>query len=83
MNKHKMIWGVLVASLLGLFLGGCSKELGRGGNEEVPGLPEKGQAVTFTVTTGVETYAVPAQDYEKSISTLQALLFDASGRYVT
>ena len=83
MNKHKMIWGVLVASLLGLFLGGCSKELGRGGNEEVPGVPEKGQAVTFTVTTGVETYAVPAQDYEKSISTLQALLFDASGRYVT
>ena len=70
-------------ALLGLILGGCSKELARGGKGEVPGLPEKGQAVTFTVTTGVETYAVPAQDYEKSISTLQALLFDASGRYVT
>ena len=83
MNRHKIVWGVLVASLLGLFLGGCSKELGRGGHEEVPGVPEKGQAVTFTVTTGVETYAVPAQDYEKSISTLQAILFDASGRYVT
>lgn len=83
MNKYKMIWGVLMASLLGLILGGCSKELGRGGNGEVPGLPEKGQAVTFTVTTGVETYAVPAQDYEKSISTLQAILFDANGLYVT
>ena len=83
MNKHKMIWGVLLASLLGLFLGGCSKELGRGGNEEVPGVPEKGQAVTFTVTTGVETYAVPAQDYEKSIYSLQAILFDTSNRYVT
>ena len=70
-------------ALLGLILGGCSKELAHGGKGEVPGLPEKGQAVTFTVTTGVETYAVPAQDYEKSISTLQALLFDASGRYVT
>ena len=83
MNRHKIVWGVLVASLLGLILGGCSKELARGGKGEVPGLPETGQAVTFTVTTGVETYAVPAQDYEKSISTLQALLFDASGRYVT
>ena len=83
MNKYKMIWGVLMASLLGLILGGCSKELGRGGNGEVPGLPEKGQAVTFTVTTGVETYAVPAQAYEKSISTLQAILFDANGLYVT
>ena len=70
-------------ALLGMILGGCSKELARGGKGEVPGLPETGQAVTFTVTTGVETYAVPAQDYEKSISTLQALLFDASGRYVT
>ena len=83
MNRHKIVWGVLMASLLGLILGGCSKELARGGKGEVPGLPETGQAVTFTVTTGVETYAVPAQDYEKSISTLQALLFDASGRYVT
>ena len=70
-------------ALLGMFLGGCSKELARGGKGEVPGLPEKGQAVTFTVTTGVETYAVPAQDYEKHIGTLQAILFDASGRYVT
>ena len=70
-------------ALLGLILGGCSKELALRGKGEVPGLPETGQAVTFTVTTGVETYAVPAQDYEKSISTLQALLFDASGRYVT
>ena len=83
MNRHKIVWGVLVASLLGLILGGCSKELGRRGNEEVPGVPEKGQAVTFTVTTGVETYAVPAQDYEKSISTLQAILFDGNGVYVT
>ena len=70
-------------ALLGLILGGCSKELARGGKGEVPGLPEKGQAVTFTVTTGVETYAVPAQDYEKSISTLQAILFDGNGVYVT
>lgn len=70
-------------ALLGLILGGCSKELARGGKGEVPGLPEKGQAVTFTVTTGVETYAVPAQDYEKSISTLQAILFDGNGLYVT
>ena len=78
-----MTWGVLLASLLGLFLGGCSKELGRGGKGEFPGLPETGQAVTFTVTTGVETYAVPAQDYEKSISTLQVILFNTSDRYVT
>ena len=70
-------------ALLGIILGGCSKELAHGGKGEVPGLPEKGQAVTFTVTTGVETYAVPAQDYEKHIGTLQAILFDASGRYVT
>ena len=83
MNRHKIVWGAALMALLGLILGGCSKELARGGKGEVPGLPEKGQAVTFTVTTGVETYAVPAQDYEKSISTLQALLFDASGRYVT
>ncbi|WP_297129576.1 BACON domain-containing protein [uncultured Porphyromonas sp.] len=83
MNRHKIVWGAALMALLGIILGGCSKELARGGKGEVPGLPEKGQAVTFTVTTGVETYAVPAQDYEKSISTLQALLFDASGRYVT
>lgn len=83
MNRHKIVWGVLLASLLGLILGGCSKELARGGKGEVPGLPETGQAVTFTVTTGVETYAVPAQDYEKSISTLQAILFDGNGVYVT
>ena len=83
MNRHKIVWGAALIALLGLILGGCSKELGRRGNEEVPGVPEKGQAVTFTVTTGVETYAVPAQDYEKAISTLQAILFDASGRYVT
>lgn len=70
-------------ALLGMILGGCSKELARGGKGEVPGLPETGQAVTFTVTTGVETYAVPAQDYEKSISTLQAILFDGNGVYVT
>ena len=70
-------------ALLGIILGGCSKELAHGGKGEVPGLPEKGQAVTFTVTTGVETYAVPAQDYEKSISTLQAILFDGNGVYVT
>lgn len=70
-------------ALLGMILGGCSKELARGGKGEVPGLPETGQAVTFTVTTGVETYAVPAQDYEKSISTLQAILFDGNGLYVT
>ena len=81
MNKHKMIWGVLLASLLGLFLGGCSKELGRGGNEEVPGVPGEGETVTFALTTGVETYAVPAQDYEKSISSLQAILFDANGAF--
>ena len=83
MNRHKIVWGVLMASLLGLILGGCSKELARGGKGEVPGLPETGQAVTFTVTTGVETYAVPAQDYEKAISTLQAILFDGNGVYVT
>ena len=70
-------------ALLGMILGGCSKELARGGKGEVPGLLETGQAVTFTVTTGVETYAVPAQDYEKSISTLQAILFDGNGVYVT
>ena len=70
-------------ALLGIILGGCSKELAHGGKGEVPGLPEKGQAVTFTVTTGVETYAVPAQDYEKHIGTLQAILFDASGQYVS
>ncbi|WP_297129252.1 fimbrial protein [uncultured Porphyromonas sp.] len=83
MNRHKIVWGAALIALLGLILGGCSKELGRRGNEEVPGVPEKGQAVTFTVTTGVETYAVPAQDYEKSISTLQAILFDGNGVYVT
>ena len=83
MNRHKIVWGVLLASLLGMILGGCSKELARGGKGEVPGLPETGQAVTFTVTTGVETYAVPAQDYEKHIGTLQAILFDASGQYVS
>ena len=83
MNRHKIVWGAALIALLGLILGGCSKELGRRGNEEVPGVPEKGQAVTFTVTTGVETYAVPAQDYETSISTLQAILFDGNGVYVT
>ena len=83
MNRHKIVWGAALIALLGLILGGCSKELARGGKGEVPGLPEKGQAVTFTVTTGVETYAVPAQDYEKHIGTLQAILFDASGQYVS
>ena len=83
MNRHKIVWGAALMALLGMILGGCSKELARGGKGEVPGLPETGQAVTFTVTTGVETYAVPAQDYEKSISTLQAILFDANGLYVT
>ena len=83
MNRHKIVWGAALMALLGMILGGCSKELARGGKGEVPGLPETGQAVTFTVTTGVETYAVPAQDYEKSISTLQAILFDGNGVYVT
>lgn len=83
MNRHKIVWGAALIALLGMILGGCSKELARGGKGEVPGLPETGQAVTFTVTTGVETYAVPAQDYEKSISTLQAILFDGNGVYVT
>ena len=83
MNRHKIVWGAALMALLGIILGGCSKELARGGKGEVPGLPEKGQAVTFTVTTGVETYAVPAQDYEKHIGTLQAILFDASGQYVS
>ena len=83
MNRHKIVWGAALMALLGMILGGCSKELAHGGKGEVPGLPETGQAVTFTVTTGVETYAVPAQDYEKSISTLQAILFDGNGVYVT
>ena len=83
MNRHKIVWGAALMALLSIILGGCSKELARGGKGEVPGLPDTGQTVTFTVTTGVETYAVPAQDYEKHIGTLQAILFDGNGVYVT
>ena len=77
-KRRKTLRGILLGCLLGLLSVGCSQEQSSGKPEQ-PVEPAKVQAVTFEVRTGLETYSVPSQTYEKKINSLQAIVFDARG----
>ena len=79
-KRRKTLRGILLGCLLGLLSVGCSQEQSAGKPEQ-PAEPAKVQAVTFEVRTGLETYSVPSQTYEKKINSCRRSSSTPAGRW--
>lgn len=69
MKKIDIILATFLFSFIGVLLG-CIKESSKNGGD-MPVPTDKAYNVSFSLSVGVETYSIPAQDYRKTFLTFK------------